>query len=880
MVGTNDAAVIGGTSSGAVVEAGGVNNAVVGTPTASGTLTDTDVDNAANTFTAVSTATSSVNGYGTYTMTSGGVWTYTLNNSNAAVQALNAGNTLTDSFTVSTIDGTTKVVTLVINGTNDAAVITPVTVNLTETNAILTTGGTLSITDVDNPATFVAQTNVAGSNGYGHFTVGSNGAWTYTTDTAHNEFVAGTTYTDTLTVTSADGTTSTITVKILGTNDAPVAVNDTLSTINQSNMITVSGLESDFYNYTPNVSGPALVNLYQVENYINSGANVDANFVSTTVNYGNSAITNNLGGYISPTSDNLKTWLGTDSSSLVRNDSPVLSTTQAIVQMQGLVQLAAGTYNFRITGDDGYNIKIDGVTVAAFTLNQSPATAVYPSFTIATSGLHQIEIEYWDQGGQYVLQAELQQGSSGYHYLGTADVNGNGAIFRTDAVLINTSALLANDTDVDNPQASLVVANVSNSSVGTVSLDGNGHVVLSNLPNGYSGSVTFNYQTQDPSGALSNVATVTVNVDLMAPNPVINIAHNALAIEHASTTVTVDLLITASIADANTGESLAIAISGVPTGATLNHGTYDSVTHLWNLTEDQLSGLQLTTTTPSTANTNSNYDLTVTVTASDVAGNQHVITDHINVEIDSTKSGISTTGSTSNDYIDSTNSSTIINTDSGSGNDLIFGGTNVDNPVGNAGNDIIHGAGGNDVMSGGAGHNILYGEAGNDTLTVGNDGGNLLYGGTGNDTLTGGTGSDFLIGGQGDDRMTGGGGLDTFVWMQGDNTGGAVTGKATDTITDFKPNPVGSSTDASVLNLSDLLSGEHLNANSLDSYLSVSVSGGNTTIKVDPTGSGSFASPTQTIILSGVDLTSVFSTTSSHAILDHLIANGNLITHS
>ncbi|MDP1611757.1 MAG: VCBS domain-containing protein, partial [Sulfuritalea sp.] len=46
--------------------------------------------------------------------------------------------------------------------------------------------------------------------------------WTYTANTAHNEFVAGTTYTDTVTVTSADGTTSTITVNILGTNDAAV----------------------------------------------------------------------------------------------------------------------------------------------------------------------------------------------------------------------------------------------------------------------------------------------------------------------------------------------------------------------------------------------------------------------------------------------------------------------------------------------------------------------------------------------------------------------------------------------------------------------------------------------------------------------------------
>ena len=45
--GTNDAAIISGTTAGSVIEAGGVANAAPGTPTATGTLTDTDVDNAA-----------------------------------------------------------------------------------------------------------------------------------------------------------------------------------------------------------------------------------------------------------------------------------------------------------------------------------------------------------------------------------------------------------------------------------------------------------------------------------------------------------------------------------------------------------------------------------------------------------------------------------------------------------------------------------------------------------------------------------------------------------------------------------------------------------------------------------------------------------------
>ena len=120
-----------------------------------------------------------------------------------------AGTTYTDTLHGDHCRRHDQHVTVNILGTNDAAVITPAVANLTETNAALTTGGTLTISDVDSPATFRAQSDVAGSNGYGTFTLGTNGAWTYTADIAHNEFVAGTTYTDSFTVTSADGTTST-----------------------------------------------------------------------------------------------------------------------------------------------------------------------------------------------------------------------------------------------------------------------------------------------------------------------------------------------------------------------------------------------------------------------------------------------------------------------------------------------------------------------------------------------------------------------------------------------------------------------------------------------------------------------------------------------
>jgi VCBS repeat-containing protein len=57
-------------------------------------------------------------GYGIFTMLAAGVWSYTFNNANAHAQALDLGQTLTDTFTVATLDRTTQVVT--IHGASDA----------------------------------------------------------------------------------------------------------------------------------------------------------------------------------------------------------------------------------------------------------------------------------------------------------------------------------------------------------------------------------------------------------------------------------------------------------------------------------------------------------------------------------------------------------------------------------------------------------------------------------------------------------------------------------------------------------------------------------------------------------------------------------------
>ncbi|WP_050716768.1 retention module-containing protein [Aeromonas tecta] len=272
----------------------------------------------------------------------------------------------------------------------------------------------------------------------------------------------------------------------------------------------------------------------------------------------------------------------------------------------------------------------------------------------------------------------------------------------------------------------------------------------------------------------------------------------------------------------------------------------------------------------------------------------------------------STTTDTAKVFVDVQSGSTLTG---GYLDEILIGGTGNDTINGNAGNDILLGGAGNDNLNGGEGNDILVGGAGNDILDggVGNDtasyidsaagvtvivngasqatGGagtdslsnmenlvgsmfndsltgdgnaNILSGLAGDDILSGGGGDDLLIGGTGSDTLTGGAGKDTFKWMAGDAGG-------TDTIKDFTTGANGD-----VLDLSELLSGEHSNAASLDQYLNFASGPGSnkSTLTIDLDGSGS-GSTTHTIFFDSVDLTLGNTRTDSQIIQD-LLTQGNL----
>ncbi len=217
-----------------------------GTLTASGQVTVTDADHDA-------TAAFSGNATGTYGSfvvdPATGQWTYTLDNANH--QDLSANDHLTETFTVTVTDDqgatTTQSVTITVNGTNDAPVISSGTQSGSVTeDGTLTASGQVTVTDADHDATAAFSGNATGT--YGSFVVDpATGQWTYTLDNAnHQDLSANDHLTETFTVTVTDDqgatTTQSVTITVNGTNDAPVISSGTQSgSVTEDGTLTASG---------------------------------------------------------------------------------------------------------------------------------------------------------------------------------------------------------------------------------------------------------------------------------------------------------------------------------------------------------------------------------------------------------------------------------------------------------------------------------------------------------------------------------------------------------------------------------------------------------------------------------------------------------------
>ena len=201
-----------------------------------GALTVSDVDSTED----FEAQTDTEGDYGLFNINSEGIWSYV---ASSAYDELNAGDSLSDIFTVVSADGTATLVTVNILGANDAAVLSADVADLIETDMALSADGTLSVSDVDSTEAFEAQTDTEGN--YGFFNIDSAGAWSYDAYSAYQELKNGEILTDLLTVTSADGTKTNVTINIQGVNDAPVLKTPTVITYTDAvfddNFATLTG---------------------------------------------------------------------------------------------------------------------------------------------------------------------------------------------------------------------------------------------------------------------------------------------------------------------------------------------------------------------------------------------------------------------------------------------------------------------------------------------------------------------------------------------------------------------------------------------------------------------------------------------------------------
>ncbi|WP_321406233.1 retention module-containing protein [Tolumonas auensis] len=210
------------------------------------------------------TITDPATGEGTGTIS----WTYSV--ANSATQYLAVGQTVTESFTVDIDDGNggtaSQEVIITITGTNDVPTITAGTTDaigaVTEdaTTPNLTDSGTITFNDIDLIDTHLTSvTPAVGNTLGGTLTLGSVSesastepgtvGWTYTVDNSATQYLAvGETVTESFTVTIDDqkgGTTSqVVTVTITGTNDGPVAIDNSYS-LNEGDSVSGNLITDD-----------------------------------------------------------------------------------------------------------------------------------------------------------------------------------------------------------------------------------------------------------------------------------------------------------------------------------------------------------------------------------------------------------------------------------------------------------------------------------------------------------------------------------------------------------------------------------------------------------------------------------------------------------
>ena len=341
---------------------------------------------------------------------------------------------------------------------------------------------------------------------YGNLVLNSDGSYVYEVTASVSDIPAGATESFAYLIQDQDGSTSSANLSInVGTNTAPKAQDD--STPDS----LFAGLVGEYYG-----TNSQLNNISDFRTLVDS-KEADATFEAANISYGRGSSDVAKGTH-------LQEFLGSDSSTLSTDPG---DNTDGGIYLQGYVYLEAGTYNFKVTADDGYEITINGNPVATVDNNQSVHTVTHASFTISESGYQAIDMIWWDQGGDYMFQPVLSSdGGDTYFVLDASILSSTGetplATLADQALAISVDSLLENDTDADGD--ALTVTSISNVQNGYAYLNSEGVIHFTPLQ-GFTGVATFDYTVSDGKGGKDTAtASIDVTTDGILPTVTVSVS--------------------------------------------------------------------------------------------------------------------------------------------------------------------------------------------------------------------------------------------------------------------------------------------------------------------------------------------------------------------
>ncbi|WP_159099457.1 retention module-containing protein [Parazoarcus communis] len=232
--------------------------------------------------------------------------------------------------------------------------------------------------------------------------------------------------------------------------------------------VAMQGLSGEYYGYNDNSTSASdgfsgvtrvhtndgtvgnLTTIAKVQQIIAGRAAPDASFKANSIEFGLTENTNSplfsndlgrnakieAGGAITNNGSNLYRFLTGANAGNAQDIvavSGVGKTTDSIIRLTGQLLIEQGTYDIRITADDGYDVLLNGTSIAEYNGITSTKVTTFSGVNI-DGGLLPIEVLYWDQGGHATFRIEFKltgTADSTYQPLGENDY----ALFSSDLVV-------------------------------------------------------------------------------------------------------------------------------------------------------------------------------------------------------------------------------------------------------------------------------------------------------------------------------------------------------------------------------------------------------------------------------------------------------------